>query len=151
MANQKLWESFCEAVGKEEWLRDPRFESNAKRVENREVLLPMIEELLAGKTCDEWMGLLVEAAVPCGPVNDMQHLFADPQVRHRDMIAEVPHPTIGTLRLTGIPIKYSETPGVIRRHPPLLGEHTGEVLAEALGYSSEQIEALRKRNVIASR
>jgi crotonobetainyl-CoA:carnitine CoA-transferase CaiB-like acyl-CoA transferase len=81
----------------------------------------------------------------------MQHLFADPQVQYRDMIAEVPHPTIGTLRLTGIPIKYSETPGTIRFHPPLLGEHTDEVLADALGYSSEKIEALKTQGAIASR
>jgi crotonobetainyl-CoA:carnitine CoA-transferase CaiB-like acyl-CoA transferase len=132
-------------------VNDPRFESNPKRVENRDVLLPMVHELFAQKTCDEWMDLLVGAAIPCGPVNNMEHLFADPQVQHRDMIAEVPHPTIGTLKLTGIPIKYSETPGTIRRHPPLLGEHTDEVLTEALGYSSEQIEALKGQEVIASR
>jgi crotonobetainyl-CoA:carnitine CoA-transferase CaiB-like acyl-CoA transferase len=80
----------------------------------------------------------------------MQHLFADPQLKHRDMIAEVPHPTIGTLRLTGIPIKYSETPSTIRLHPPLLGEHTDEVLAEVLSYSSEQIETLKAQGAIRS-
>ncbi len=96
------------------------------------------------------MELLVKSAIPCGPVNNMQHLFADPQLQHRDMIAEVPHPTIGTLRLTGIPIKYSETPATIRFHPPLLGEHTDEILAEALGYSSEQIEALKTQGAIRS-
>ena len=150
-ANQKLWVNFCKACGVEDWLEDPRFESNPKRVENREVLLPMIEALFAQKTCDEWLELLVAAAVPCGPVNDMQHLFADPQVHHRNMVAEVPHPTIGSLRLTGIPIKYSETPGTIRRHPPLLGEHTDEVLKEVLGFSSDQIEVLKQNGAIAQR
>jgi len=150
VANQKLWINFCKRVGKEAWLDDPRFASNPKRVENRAVLLPLIEELFAQKTCDEWMDLLVEAAVPCGPVNNMAHLFDDPQVQARDMIAEVPHPTIGNLRLTGIPIKYSETPGLIRFPPPLLGEHTREVLAEALGYSSDRIETLETEGVIAS-
>jgi formyl-CoA transferase len=150
VANQKLWVSFCKLLGKEDWLDDSRFESNPKRVDNRETLLPQINDLLSQKTCDEWMELLVAAAIPCGPVNNMQHLFADPQVRHRDMIAKVPHPTIGTLQLTGIPIKYSETPGSIRLHPPLLGEHTDEVLAEALGYSSDQIEALKAQGTIAS-
>ena len=87
--------------------------------------------------------------MPCGPVNDMEHLYDDPQVKHRKMIAEVPHPTIGTLRLGGIPIKYSETPGSIRRHPPLLGEHTDEVLSEALGYSPEKIEGLKNDGVVA--
>jgi formyl-CoA transferase len=148
VANQKLWINFCKLVGHEDWMNDPRFESNPKRVENRDVLLPLVHDLFATKTCDEWMELLVGASIPCGPVNNMEHLFADPQVKHRDMIVEVPHPTIGTLKLTGIPIKYSETPGAIRRHPPLLGEHTDEVLSDALDYSSEQIEALKKQGAI---
>jgi formyl-CoA transferase len=148
VANQKLWVKFCKLLGKDSWLNDPRFESNPKRVENREILLPLINGLFAQKTCDEWMELLVGAAIPCGPVNNMQHLFSDSQVKHRNMIAEVPHPTIGTLRLTGIPIKYSETPGKIRRHPPLLGEHTNEVLGETLDYPSDQMEDLKEQGVI---
>lgn len=148
VANQKLWVNFCEATGKNDWLNDSRFESNPRRVENREILLPLIDEMFAQKTCDEWMELLVEAAIPCAPVNNMQHLFADPQVKHRDMIAEVPHPTIGTLRLAGVPIKYSETPATIRHHPPLLGEHTDEVLTEVMGYSSSQIADLKAQGAI---
>ncbi len=147
-ANQKLWINFCKVIGKEEWLNDPRFESNPKRVENRGVLLPLIEELFAQKTCDEWMELLVSSAVPCGPVNDMEHLFADPQVRHREMVTEVPHPTIGTLRLAGIPIKYSETPGSIRLHPPLLGQHTDEVLKQVLDCPPGRIEKLKAEGSI---
>ena len=151
VANQKLWVNFCKLVGKGEWLDDPRFESNPKRVENRHILLPLIDAMFMQKTCDEWMKLLVSASIPCGPVNNMEHLFADPQVQHRDMIAEVPHPTIGTLRLTGLPIKFSETRGRIRLHPPLLGEHTDEVLADVLGYPSERIEKLKAEGVVASR
>ncbi len=151
VANQKLWVNFCKAIGKDEWAADPRFESNPKRVENRGILLPLIDDLFAQKTCDEWMDLLVGAAIPCGPVNNMEHLFADPQVKHRDMIAEVPHPTIGNLKLTGIPIKYSETPGTIRHHPPLLGEHTDEILADVMGYTKEQIEALKAKGAVESR
>jgi formyl-CoA transferase len=147
-ANQKLWESFCRALGQEQWLEDPRFSSNPGRVENRELLLPMISQVLARKTCDEWMELLVQAAVPCGPVNNMQRLFSDPQILHREMIAEVPHPTIGSLLLCGIPIKYSETPGTVRLPPPLLGEHTEELLAEVLEYTPEQIEELRRQGVV---
>ncbi len=147
-ANQKLWLNFCRVLGRDDWTEDARFESNPKRVENRDALLPLIHEELAKKTCDEWMDLFVEAAVPCGPVNDMQHLFSDPQVKHRNMVEEIQHPTIGTLRLGGVPIKYSETPGAIRRHPPLLGEHTDEVLAEVLGFSSEQIDELRGKGAI---
>lgn len=147
-ANQKLWESFCRVVGREEWLQDPRFESNPKRVENRDVLLPLVAEAMAEKSCDEWMELLLEAAIPCGPVNNMQSLFADPQVRHRGMIAEVPHPTIGTLRLTGVPIKYGSTPGEVRLPPPLLGQHTDEILSSVLGYPPERIASLRREGVV---
>jgi formyl-CoA transferase len=151
VANDKLWVNFCKVVGHEDWLDDSRFESNPKRVENREALLSVIHELFATKTCDEWMETLVEASIPCGPVNDMAHLFADPQLEHRGMIAEVPHPTIDALKLAGIPIKYSETPGAIRRHPPLLGEHTEEVLSDVLGLPPNRIEALRTQGTIASR
>lgn len=147
-ANQKLWESFCVALEKQEWLEDPRFASNPKRVEHRDVLLPLISEALAQKTCDEWMEILVAASVPCGPVNNMERLFSDPQVLSRDMIAEVPHPTIGTLKLCGIPVKYSETPGAIRYPPPLVGEHTDEILDEVLGYAPEGIEELREQGAI---
>ena len=148
VANQKLWVNFCRAVGHEEWLEDPRFESNPERVANRDEILPRVFEVMAERSCAEWMEVLVAAAIPCGPVNNMQSLFDDPQVRHREMIAEVPHPTIGDLRLAGVPIKYSETPGSIRRPPPLLGEHTEEVLAEVLGRSAEEIEALRCQGAI---
>ena len=116
-----------------------------------ELLLPMVQELFAQKTCDEWMDLLVGAAIPAGPVNNMEHLFADPQILHRDMIAEVEHPTIGTLRLAGMPIKFSETPGVIRRPPPLCGQHTDELLAELLGFSADRIEELKSRGVIVAK
>ncbi|MGB2985125.1 MAG: CoA transferase [Phycisphaerae bacterium] len=82
------------------------------------------------------------------PVNNMQSLFSDPQVLHRDMVAEVPHPTIGTLRLGGIPIKYSETPGTVRLPPPLLGEHTDKILTDVLGYPQDKIAALRQQGAI---
>jgi formyl-CoA transferase len=150
VANQKLWVNFCKLVDKQEWMDDPRFESNPKRVENREALLPLIDELFSQKTCDEWMDMLVGASIPCGPVNNMEHLFSDPQVQHRDMVAEVPHPTIGTLRLAGIPVKYSETPGTVRLHPPILGEHTDEVLTDVLGYTPERIASLKEQGAVSS-
>ncbi|MFH1842136.1 MAG: CoA transferase [bacterium] len=151
VANQKMWVNFCKLAGKEEWRDDPRFETNPQRVANRDVLVPLVNELFREKTCDEWLALLLEAAIPCGPVNNMEHLFADEQVRHRGMVAEVPHPTIGTLNLTGMPVKYSETPLTVRRPPPLHGEHTDEVLAEVLGYSGDRIEDLKARGVVAAR
>ena len=148
VANQKLWEGFCQAIGREEWTCDPRFESNPKRVENRDALLPLVAGEFEKRSCGEWMKLLVSAAIPCGPVNNMESLFTDPQVRHREMIAEVPHPTIGTLRLTGVPVKYSSTPGTIRLAPPLLGEHTDEILSSVLEYSPDRIDALRRNGIV---
>ena len=147
-ANQKLWENFAKALGKEEWLEDPRFVSNPLRVKHRETLIPLVAQRMLEKTCDEWMELLLETSVPCGPVNNMQRLFSDPQMLHRNMVAEVPHPTIGTLKLCGIPIKYSDTPGTIRRHPPLVGEHTEEILKDLLGYDTEGIDELRREGAV---
>jgi len=147
-ANQKLWERLARVLGGEEWLEDPRFETNPKRVEHRDALLPMVAGRLAEKTCGEWMELLVAAAVPCGPVNNMERLWNDPQLLHRKMVAEVPHPTIGTLKLCGVPVKYSETPAEIKQAPPLLGQHTDEILSEVLGRTPEEIEALRQDGAI---
>jgi formyl-CoA transferase len=149
VANQKLWEVFCEVTGKDEWRDDPRFESNPRRVENRDTLVPLVAEVMASKSCDEWMEALVEAAIPCGPVNNMESLFNDPQVRHRGMIADVAHPTIGSLQLTGVPVKYSATPGDVKLPPPLLGEHTDEILSSVLEYPPESIAALRTDGVVA--
>jgi len=104
--------------------------------------------VMARRTCDEWVDLLARGEIPCGPVNNMQSLFADPQVLHRRMVVEVPHPIIGTLRLTGVPVKYSDTPATIRRPPPLLGEHTDEVLEELLGRGPAAIADLRRRGAI---
>jgi len=100
------------------------------------------------KTCDEWMELLLEASVPCGPVNNMERLFADPQMEHRNMVVEVPHPTIGTLKLCGVPVKYSDTPATITLPPPLVGEQTDEILKDVLGYDSERIETLRRDGAV---
>jgi formyl-CoA transferase len=135
-------------TGREEWQADPRFESNPKRVENRETLLPMVADLMKEKSCDEWMEILVEASIPAGPVNNMENLFNDPQVKHRDMIAEVPHPTIGTLKLAGAPVKYSETPAQVKQAPPILGQHTEEILEKVLGYAPEKIDRLRRGEVV---
>ncbi len=147
-ANQKLWERLAWALEREAWLDDPRFETNPKRVEHRDVLLPMLEERLKEKTCDQWMKLLVIAAVPCGPVNNMERLWSDPQMLHRNMVAEVQHPTIGTLKLTGVPVKYSETPAAIKMAPPLVGQHTDEILTEVLGRTPAEIAALREDEAI---
>ncbi|MHC4121827.1 MAG: CaiB/BaiF CoA transferase family protein, partial [Planctomycetota bacterium] len=147
-ANQKLWENFARALDRDEWLQDPRFTTNPLRVKNRSNLIPLIAKRMLEKTCDEWMEILVKAAVPCGPVNNMERLFADPQVIHRDMKVQAPHPTIGMLNLCGIPVKYSDTPGVIHTPPPLLGQHTEEILTHLLELDAGRIKFLRENRVI---
>jgi crotonobetainyl-CoA:carnitine CoA-transferase CaiB-like acyl-CoA transferase len=146
-ANQKLWVRFAKVVGREEWLEDPRFASNPDRVRHRHELLPLVAEAMMERTCEEWTEELVAADVPAGPVNNMERLFSDPQLLHRGMVAEVEHPTIEPLRLAGIPVKYSETPGTIRRAPPLLGQHTNEILSELLGYDADAIAQLKADGV----
>jgi formyl-CoA transferase len=107
-----------------------------------------VAEVMTTRGCDEWVRLLVDTGIPCGPVNNMESLFSDPQLLHRGMVAEVPHATIDKLRLVGIPVKYSETPGAIRMAPPLLGEHTEEILRDVLDYGPERIAELRETEAI---
>jgi formyl-CoA transferase len=142
------WRRFCELAGCQELADDPRFATNPKRVENREVLVPLLQEVFKKKDAREWLNLLLEAGIPCAPINNVKEVFDDPQVRARDMVVEVPHPTAGTVKLAGSPIKMSRTPVQIKQHPPLLGEHTEEILTTLLGYSREEIEQLRAEEVI---
>ncbi len=147
VGSERIWQSFCQAVGKEEWLDDPLCRTNKERVENRKVVVDMVADLIKARTSEEWLKIFAEAGVPCGPIYSLSEVFSDPQVLHREMLVRVPHPRAGEVALTGIPIKMSETPGAVRSHPPLLGEHTEEVLAD-LGYSPEDIKALREKGAI---
>lgn len=146
--NERLWKAFCAVLGAPEWADDPRFDSNEKRVERREALVRMIEERLARRSRDEWVEAFGAAGLPTGPINSVADVFGDPQVLHRGMVEEIGHPTAGTIRLPGIPVKFSETPGAIATPPPLLGQHTEEVLGRVLGYSPDEIEALRKDGAV---
>ena len=146
--NERLWETFCEALGASEWADDPRFDSNEKRVARRRELVRMIEERLQARTCDEWVEAFGAAGLPTGPINNVRDVFSDPQVRERGMIEEIEHPTGRKIRLVGVPVKFSETPGAITAPPPLLGQHTEEVLRGLLGLTSAEVEQLRKEGVV---
>lgn len=146
--NERLWKTFCEVLGAPEWAGDPRLDSNAKRVERREELVRMIEERLQARTRDEWVEAFGAAGLPTGPINTVADVFQDPQVLHRRMVQEVAHPTAGTVKLPGIPVKFSLTPAAIASPPPLLGQHTDEVLSGLLGLTPGEIDELRKDGVL---
>ncbi len=147
VANNALFERFCRAIDLEELLADPRFADNPSRVAHRKELVPVLERRIAQFTKAEVVRRLREANVPVGPINALDEVFADPVIRHLGLIAEVDHPTAGRVRAPGIPVRLSGTPASVRRHPPLLGEHTDEVLAE-LGYTTQEIAGLRRGGAI---
>ncbi len=139
--NDSLWRRFCGAFGLEALIDDPRCRTNPDRVGNRDVVNALVSEALRTVTSAEAVRRCDECGVPCGPIQDVAEVFADPQVHDQELVREVEHPTVGSLALTGFPYHFHGTPLEIRHPPPLLGQHTAEVLAE-LGYDAEQIEAL---------
>ena len=146
-ANQANWERLCAAIGRDELASDPRFARPRDRMENLGALVSTLEETFARETSGHWLTALEAAGVPAGPIYTLDEVYADPQVRARDMVVETEHPTAGRVRNIGIPVKLSETPGAFRRPAPALGEHTDEVLRE-LGVSDERAAALRASGAV---
>jgi crotonobetainyl-CoA:carnitine CoA-transferase CaiB-like acyl-CoA transferase len=150
VGNDAQFARFCAFAGMAELAEDPRFATNADRVRNRAALYQVLPGLTAKKTAQEWLDGLTERGVPCGPINKLDQVFADPQVRHREMQVSVPYPGAkgGQVDLIGNPIKYSKTPVDYRRPPPRLGEHTEEVLEELLDMAPDEIKRLRDAGAI---
>jgi crotonobetainyl-CoA:carnitine CoA-transferase CaiB-like acyl-CoA transferase len=148
VASEGIWRRFCQAVGKIELVDDPRFVKNAARVENRAALIAILSEMFRAGDNETWLRLLNEAEVPCAPIQTIDQVFAAPQVRHREMLVEVEHPTAGTVRMAGIPVKFSATPASVRLPPPLLGQHTEEILSSWLGMSERAIEDLKQKKIV---
>jgi crotonobetainyl-CoA:carnitine CoA-transferase CaiB-like acyl-CoA transferase len=148
VGNDKQFAHLCELVGRPELGSDERFATNAARVNNREELITLLKSIFSVRSVDEWLSMLEAAGIPCGPINTLDKVFAGPQVAAREMLVTMEHPTIGDLPLVGSPLSFSGTPVEYKLPPPLLGQHTREILREILGYSEEEIESLKANGVI---
>ncbi|HZH26682.1 MAG TPA: CaiB/BaiF CoA-transferase family protein [Azospirillaceae bacterium] len=148
IGNDGQFARFCEIAGRPDVAKDPRFATNPARVANRDALIGILEDITRTRSAKAWVDSLSNAGVPCGPINDLAGVFADPQVQARGMRRDLPHPVAGTVPTVANPIRYSATPIVHDKAPPLLGADTDEVLAERLGLTMEQIAALRDVGVV---
>jgi formyl-CoA transferase len=148
VASETIWKRFCGALERRDLADDPRFCTNATRVEHRAELIALLSEMFLTRDNEAWFHLLTTAEVPCAPVQTIDQVFKDRQVLHRDMLMEIEHPTAGKLRMAGIPVKFSETPAAVRKPPPLLGQHNEEVLKNWLGMSAAAIDELKKEKIL---
>lgn len=147
VGSERIWERFCQGIEREDLKDHPDYATNSVRVNNRGAMVSMLQEIFLTRPVAEWVKDLQAANVPCGPINDLADVFADPQVLARNMYLEMAHPTLGSIKQTGLPIKFSLTPGGLDRHPPLLGEHNQEIL-KSLGYSEADVQSLMAQSVI---
>jgi len=148
VGNDSQFASFCRVAGREDLAQDPRFNTNPQRVKNRGVLIPIVQEVVRQRSKGAWIGALEAASVPCGPINNMQEVFENPQVRHRGMRVDIPHPAGVAWATVASPMRFSETPVTYDVPPPLLGQHTCEVLGGVLGLGDDEIAALSAQGVV---
>ncbi len=148
VGNDAQFARFCDVAGRPEWAADPSIATNAGRVQQRDTLVPMIAEVVLTRTQRDWLAALEAVGVPCGPINRLDQVFADPQVQARRMRFDLPHPLSGTVPQVANPLNFSATPVTYTQAPPLLGEHTEAVLAQRLGLSKESLADLAARGVI---
>ena len=146
--NDGQYQKFVEAGGRPELASDPRFATNPLRVQHRDTLVPLLAAMVLTRSRAFWIEGLEAVGVPCGPINDVGEVYQDPQVLARGLVVELPHPTAGTVKLVRSPMKLSATPALADLAPPLLGQHTEEVLAQLLGHSAADVAALRAKGVL---
>jgi formyl-CoA transferase len=148
VANDKQWGVLCDLLARPDIKTDSRFAANRDRVANRDVLGAELNQIFSRRNVDDWLADLAKAGLPCGRINSIPEVFSHPQAQAREMTLSSEHPTAGTVQFPGFPYKFSETPADILRPPPLLGEHTEEVLTGLLGYSTEGVASLRDKAAI---
>lgn len=147
VANDGLWRKCCTAFGWNDLMEDERFMINDDRVAYRDILVEIISDRLSKMESQEIFRLMDEAGVPCGPIHSVEQVLTHPHVLARDMILEIDHPNVKDLKVPNFPVKFSETPAKLRQHPPLLGEHTDQILLE-LGYSEQKISTMKEQKVL---
>jgi crotonobetainyl-CoA:carnitine CoA-transferase CaiB-like acyl-CoA transferase len=145
VGNDSLWKKFCQVL-ELDIANDPKFATNPLRVENRDELIPILESIFKTESFKHWVDLLDQAGIPAGPVYELSDLFVDPHIIEREMVTTMEHPSFGEIKQVGIPIKLSETPGELVSPPPLLGQHSYEIL-QSLGYNDEEIHELYEKGV----
>lgn len=148
VGNDDQFRKLAELVGHPEWSDDERFARNRNRVDNRGLVDAMIGEIMLTRTRDEWIAAFDGVGIPSGSINDVAEALSSPQTVGRGMVAEVEHPVVGMVKMLGLPIRFDATPASIRRHPPMLGEHTDEVLGEIAGLAPSEIEELRRAGIV---
>jgi len=147
VGNDAQFRRLADLLGHPEWAEDPRLARNRDRVDNRALVDGLVQSAIAGRTRAEWIERFDDAGIPAGPINDVAEALASAQTEGRDMVTEVEHPVLGMIRMLGLPIRFDGTPAAIRRHPPMLGEHTDEILV-GIGRTPDQIERLRAEGVV---
>ena len=147
VAGETIWKRFVEAVDKGEWLEMDEFKNAKERLKNRDYLNKLIEEVTITKTSDEWVAKLEKVGVPCGPINSIDKVFDDPQVKHLGIAQSIDTIPFGQTQLVGQPFNLSRSPSIMKQRPPEKGEHNEDVLLD-LGYSSEELDELKSKNII---
>jgi crotonobetainyl-CoA:carnitine CoA-transferase CaiB-like acyl-CoA transferase len=147
VGNDPTFERFCKSFGQEHLLADDRFATNAKRVENRNLVTETLTPVMRSKTTAEWIGALEALKIGCGPINTLEQVFADPQVKARGCVVEMPHASGATVKVVANPVRLSATPADYRGAPPALGQHTAEVLGGLLGMGEAEIAALKEKGI----
>jgi crotonobetainyl-CoA:carnitine CoA-transferase CaiB-like acyl-CoA transferase len=148
VANDSLWERCCKALERQELVTDPRFDSVARRVENRATLIPLLNEIMAGQTAEQWLKRFEAVGVPAGRIKTVPEVCESEHLQARGMIARLAHPSAGHVTVMGVPVKLHATPGEITQPPPRLGEHTEEILRRVVRISARRIAGLRERGVV---